>query len=61
MCVRRTGHTRVDATQQCAGPAGLSVRRARERRLRPRPRPHASRSSARRMGWALCSGIFCES
>eukprot|EP00966_Prymnesium_polylepis_P081456 1887499-Prymnesium_polylepis.1 len=23
VCVRRTGHTRVDATQQIAGPAGL--------------------------------------
>eukprot|EP00966_Prymnesium_polylepis_P336214 7391480-Prymnesium_polylepis.3 len=23
VCVRRTGHTRVDATQQSAGPAGL--------------------------------------
>eukprot|EP00966_Prymnesium_polylepis_P228328 5284581-Prymnesium_polylepis.1 len=24
VCVRRTGHTRVDATQQSAGPAGLN-------------------------------------
>eukprot|EP00966_Prymnesium_polylepis_P004151 95167-Prymnesium_polylepis.1 len=31
VCVRRTGHTRVDATQQSAGPAGRPRARRNKR------------------------------